>query len=237
MGRKSLKPGAMLGPLPAVMVTVGDMEISNIITVAWTGVLSTQPPRVYISVRPTRHSHAIISERGEFVINLTTSDLVYSTDYSGIYTGAKVDKFEKLGLTKADSLAVKAPTIAESPLALECRVFEVVHSGTHDIFMADVVNVSCDEDLIDQSGRICLERAGLIAYAHGEYFELGKFVGKFGFSAAKETKRAAAKGCGKASRGRTSSGSHVHAADKRKPSAAPKKRVKSNAVSTKGKKK
>ena len=194
MARRSLKPGAMHSPLPAVMVTVGDMETSNIITVAWTGILSTIPPRAYISVRPTRHSHAIICEKKEFVINLTTKELAYATDYSGVYTGAKVDKFEKLGLTKIASEAVSAPTIAESPLALECRVFDIVHSGSHDIFMADIVNVSCDESLLDENGRIRLDRAGLIAYAHGEYFELGKFVGKFGFSASKETKRRIASG-------------------------------------------
>ena len=188
MKRQSFKPGTLLAPLPAVMVTVGDMENSNIITVAWTGILSSEPPRAYVSVRPSRHSHKMLLEKGEFVINLTTEKLAYATDYSGIYTGAKVDKFEKLGLTKAESTVVSAPTIAESPLALECRVFERLSFGTHDVFMADIVNVSADEELLDEKGRICLERAGLMSYAHGEYFALGEKIGKFGFSAAKETK-------------------------------------------------
>lgn len=186
MERLNFNPGTLMSPLPAVMVTVGDGEQSNIITVAWTGILSTDPPRAYISVRPSRHSHKILTQTGQFVINLTTEKLCRATDYSGIFTGAKVDKFEKCGLTRAESKCVKAPTIAESPLSLECRVFEVMHSGTHDVFMADIVNVSVRDELLDEKGRICLERAGLIAYSHGEYFTLGKKIGKFGFSAAKK---------------------------------------------------
>ena len=188
MKRRDLNPGTLLSPLPAVMVSVGDMENANIITVAWTGILSSEPPRAYVSVRPSRHSHKMLLEKGEFVINLTTEALAYATDYSGIYTGAKVDKFEKLSLNKAKSKVVSAPTIAESPLALECRVFERLSFGTHDVFMADIVNVSADESLLDEKGRICLEKAGLMAYAHGEYYALGEKIGKFGFSAAKETK-------------------------------------------------
>ena len=189
MGRIHLKSGTLLAPLPAVMVSCGDMENSNIITVAWTGILSSDPPRAYISVRPSRHSHDILREKGEFVINLTTESLARATDYSGIFTGAKVDKFEKCRLTKCESKCVSAPTIEESPLSLECKVFEVIESGTHDIFMADIVNVSCREDIMDESGRICLERAGLMAYSHGEYYALGRRLGKFGFSAAKKTKQ------------------------------------------------
>ena len=189
MGRIHLKSGTLLAPLPAVMVTVGDMENSNIITVAWTGILSSDPPRAYISVRPSRHSHKILKDNGEFVINLTTEALARATDYSGIFTGAKVDKFEKSGLTKVESEKVSAPTIAESPLSLECKVFEVMESGTHDVFLADIVSVSCREDIMDEGGRICLEKAGLMAYSHGEYYALGKRLGKFGFSAAKKKKR------------------------------------------------
>ena len=165
MGRKSFKPGTLHAPLPAVMATVGTMENANIITVAWTGILSSDPARTYISVRPSRYSHKLLLESGEFVINLTTEALARATDYAGIYTGAKVDKFEKLGLTKVSSEVVKAPTIGESPLALECRVFEVLHFGTHDVFMADIVNVSCDDSILDEKGKICLERAGLMASA------------------------------------------------------------------------
>ena len=130
----------------------------------------------------------MLVESGEFVINLTTEKLARATDYVGIFTGAKVDKFEKCSLTKLESKCVSAPTIAESPLALECKVFEVIESGTHSIFLADIVNVSCDEALLDEKGRICLEKAGLITYSHGEYYTLGKKLGNFGFSAAKKKK-------------------------------------------------
>ncbi len=191
MARQNFKAGTLEAPLPAVMVSVGSMEEANILTVAWTGILSSDPPRTYVSVRPSRYSHKMISETGEFVINLTTESLAWATDYVGIYTGAKVDKFEKCRLTKAESKEVKAPTIAEAPVALECRVFDVIHSGTHDIFMADIVNVSCDEKLLDENGRICFEKAGLIAYSHGEYYALGKKLGKFGFSTDKKKKASA----------------------------------------------
>ena len=193
MERLNFNPGTLMAPLPAVMVSVGDGEKSNILTVAWTGILSSDPARAYISVRPSRYSHKFITETGEFVINLTTEALAKATDYCGVFTGAKVDKFEKCGLTRADSKCVKAPTIAESPLALECRVFEVIHSGTHDIFMADIVNVSCRPELLDEKGRICYERAGLLAYSHGEYYSLGKRLGKFGFAAAKKKHHAKGK--------------------------------------------
>ena len=186
MARQNFKAGTLLAPLPAVMVSVGDMENSNIITIGWTGILSSDPARTYVSVRPSRHSHKMISESGEFVINLTTEELARATDYCGVYTGAKVDKFEKCNLTKIESNCVKAPTIAESPLSLECRVFQVINSGTHDIFMADILNVSCRDELLDEKGRICFERAGLIAYSHGEYFSLGKKVGRFGYSTDKK---------------------------------------------------
>ena len=188
MARQNFKAGTLLAPLPAVMVSVGNAEEKNIITVAWCGILSSDPPRAYISVRPSRHSHKILKETGEFVINLTTEKLAIATDYAGIYTGAKVDKFEKCSLTAINSKCVSAPTIEESPLSLECRVFQVIESGTHDIFMADIVNVSCDEKILDEKGRICYDRAGLLAYSHGEYFALGRKVGKFGFSTDKKSK-------------------------------------------------
>ena len=189
MARQSFKAGALLGPLPAVLVTTGDMENSNVLTVAWCGILSTHPARAYISVRPTRHSYKMLRESGELVINLTTEALVRATDYSGVFTGAKVDKFEKCHLTRVASEVVAPPTIAESPLALECRVFEVMESGTHHVFMADILSVSCDEEILD-NGRICLDKAGLISYSHGEYFAQGKKLGKFGFSATKKKKKA-----------------------------------------------
>ena len=188
MARLNFKAGTLAAPLPAVMVSVGDMENSNIITVAWTGILSSDPPRTYISVRPSRFSHGMLMEKREFVINLTNEALALATDYVGVYTGAKVDKFEKCGLTKAESHEVSAPTIAEAPVSLECKVFDVIHSGTHDIFMADIVNVSCDESLLDEKGRICFERAKLIAYSHGEYYSLGRKLGKFGYSTDKKNR-------------------------------------------------
>ncbi len=189
MGRVDLKGGALLGPLPAVMVTVGDEENSNVLTVAWCGILSTDPARLYISVRPSRHSYKMLKKTGEFVVNLTTEPLAKTTDYVGIYTGAKVDKFAKCNLTRLPSKCVSAPTIAESPLSLECRTFEVIESGTHHIFMADILNVSVDEGFLDEQGKIRLDKAKLIGYAHGEYFALGKRLGKFGFSATKKKKR------------------------------------------------
>ena len=188
MARKDLKAGTLLGPLPAVMVTVGNAEESNVLTVAWCGILSTDPARAYISVRPSRHSHKMLMENGEFVINLTTESLVKATDYVGIFTGAKVNKFEKCNLTRVPSKCVAPPTIAESPLALECRVFQRIESGTHDVFLADILSTSCDESRMDEDGRLRLDKAGLISYAHGEYFALGKKVGKFGFSATKKKK-------------------------------------------------
>ena len=185
MARRSFKAGALTAPLPPVMVTVGDMENANIITIGWTGILSTIPPRTYISVRPQRHSYGILKKSGEFVINLTTKDQARTVDYVGIYTGAKVDKFKECGLTKVESKEVSAPTIKECPLALECRVIEVIPMGTHDVFIADIVSASCDDSILDDDGKIRFDKAGLLAYAHGEYYALGEKVGKFGFSTKK----------------------------------------------------
>lgn len=189
MSRRSFKAGALTAPLPPVMVSLGDMEESNIITIGWTGILSTIPPRTYISVRPERYSYKILKEKKEFVINLTTVDQARVVDYAGIYTGAKVDKFKECSLTKEPSKEVSCPTIKECPLALECRVVEIIPMGTHDVFIADIVSVSCDESIIDSDGKIRFDKAGLLAYAHGEYFALGEKVGKFGFSTKKTTKK------------------------------------------------
>ena len=188
MARKSFKAGALTAPLPPVMVTVGDMENANVLTVGWTGILSTIPPRTYVSVRPARHSYKLLKATGEFVINLTTANQARIVDYVGIYTGAKVDKFKECGLTKIESKEVKTPTIAECPLALECRVVEVIPMGTHDVFIADIVSVSCDDSILDEAGKIRFDKAGLLAYAHGEYYALGEKLGKFGFSTAKAAK-------------------------------------------------
>ena len=182
MARKHLKPGALTAPLPPVLVTVGEGENRNIITIGWTGILATHPARTYISVRPQRHSHTLLRRHGEFVINLATVDMAKKVDYCGLYTGAKVDKFTECGFTPIDSGEVSVPSIAECPLSIECRVVEVIPMGTHDVFIADIVGVSCDDSILDDAGRMCFEKANLLAYAHGEYFALGEKVGKFGFS-------------------------------------------------------
>ena len=188
MSKVKWKGGALIAPLPPVMVSCGDMEKSNIITVAWTGITNTVPPKTYISVRPTRHSYKIIKESGEFVLNLTPANLIKYADYCGIYTGAKVDKFAKCNLTKEAATEVACPIIAESPLSIECRVTDIIQLGSHDMFMADIVAVNVDEKLIDKNGKLDLSKAGLAAFAHGEYFELGKKIGYFGFSTAKKKK-------------------------------------------------
>lgn len=185
MAKINWKGGALLAPVPPVMVSCGDMESSNIITVGWTGIINTQSPKTYISIRKSRHSYGIIKDSGEFVINLTPKHLVREADYCGIYTGKKVDKFAKCKLTKAEAQLVSCPIIEESPLSLECKVFDIIELGTHDMFLADIVGVDVSEEIVDKNGRLMLDKADLVAYAHGEYFELGKKIGKFGFSTAK----------------------------------------------------
>ncbi len=189
MSRKHFKGGTLTAPLPPVLVTVGEGERANVLTVAWTGILASDPPKTYVSIRPSRHSYALLKEGGEFVINLPPDSLAKAVDCAGIFTGAKVDKFKKCGFTKEESRTVAPPTIAECPVALECRVTEVRPMGTHDVFVADILDVSCDERLLDEKGKIHMERAHLLAYAHGEYFALGRRLGVFGFSAAKKKKR------------------------------------------------
>jgi flavin reductase (DIM6/NTAB) family NADH-FMN oxidoreductase RutF len=170
------------------MVTVGDSEKYNVLTVAWTGILATVPPKTYISVRPSRHSHAILCERREFVINLPSADMARTVDFVGIYTGAKMDKFKRCGLTPCPSEKVSAPTIEECPIAIECRVTDILPMGSHDVFVADIVSVSCREDIMDSEGKMHFERADLLAYAHGEYYSLGERLGRFGFSTDKDNK-------------------------------------------------
>ena len=188
MAKINWKGSTLLGPLPPVMVSCGTMEESNIITVAWTGILNTHPPKTYVSIRPQRHSYHIIKESGEFTLNLTPARLIRAADYCGMYTGAKVDKFAKCGLTKEEGSEVACPSIAECPLSLECRVTDIIPLGTHDMFIADIVSVRADEALLDENGKLCMERADLAAFAHGEYFALGKKIGQFGFSAVKKKK-------------------------------------------------
>lgn len=188
--KRSFKPGTMLNPVPVVMVSCGNEEEKNIITVAWTGIVNSDPPMTYVSVRKERHSHSLIKETGEFVINLCTEELAFATDYCGVKSGGKVDKFKEQQLTAAPAEKVNCPVIRQCPVNLECRVKEIHEYGSHDMFVAEIVNVQVDEELIDASGRICLERAGLICYSHGEYFGIKKHpLGKFGYSVMKPKTR------------------------------------------------
>lgn len=186
--RKHLSPGALLAPVPPALVTVGEFDNANIITIGWTGILATQPPKTYISVRPSRYSYELLKKHNQFVINLPSVSLAKKVDYAGIYTGKKVNKWEKCGFTKQKSEKVDPPTIAECPIALECRVTDVIPMGSHDVFMADIVGVSCQENILDEEGKMRFDRANLLAYAHGEYYALGDVVGRFGFSTDKPEK-------------------------------------------------
>lgn len=179
--KKELKSGTLLAPVPAVMVSCGSAEKPNIITIGWCGITSTQPPKTYISVRPERYSYDLIKQSGEFVINLVPKSLAKSADFCGMYTGKKVNKFEKCSLTPINSRHVSAPTIKESPINIECRVTDIIPLGSHDMFLADIVGVCVDEALMDGE-KLCINRAHLCAYAHGEYYELSNRIGKFGFS-------------------------------------------------------
>ena len=183
MAKREMKPGTMLTPVPAVMVTCGSGEEANIITIAWTGIINSNPPITYVSVRKSRHSHKLISESGEFVINLTTEELAKATDYCGVKSGRDVNKIKDTGLTFEPAKEVSCPMITESPVNLECKVIEVKEYPTHDMFIAEIVRVHADEALYDKTDRIRLDRAGLLAYNHGEYFGLKKQpIGKFGYS-------------------------------------------------------
>lgn len=189
--KKSLKPGTMVYPIPAVMVSCGAVaEEYNIMTAAWTGTICSEPPMCYVSIRPERHSYDIIKRTGEFVINLTTVALAEATDWCGVRSGRDFDKFAHCGLTAERSAVVAAPSIGEAPVSVECRVRQIMPLGSHDMFIADVVNVAVDESLIDaQSGKLDLQRAGLLCYSHGEYFAVGDLVGTFGYSVKGSTKR------------------------------------------------
>ena len=185
MSKVTWKPGTFLYPLPAVMVSCGTMDKSNIITVAWTGILNTNPSIVYISVRPTRYSYNLIKEQGEFVINLTNKELAKATDWCGVKTGAKVDKFKEMNLHKEKAKFVKCPMIKESPVSVECKVIEIKELGSHHMFVAEVLAINANEKYIDENGAFDISKCDLIAYSNGHYYSLGKKVGKFGFSVQK----------------------------------------------------
>ncbi len=182
MKKQHWNGGAMLGPVPPALVSCGTVEKANALTIAWTGIINTIPPKTYISVRPERYSYDIIKESGEFVINLPTEKIVKAVDYCGCRTGAKEDKLAKCGLTVSPSVKISAPMIDQSPVSLECKVTDIIPLGSHHMFLADIVGVNVDEDLLDEKGKLHLSKAGLCAYAHGEYFSLGKKIGDFGFS-------------------------------------------------------
>lgn len=187
MAKQIWKPGNMIYPLPAVMVSVTDGEGNdNIITVAWTGTVCTNPAMAYISVRPSRYSYGMLKKTGEFVINLTTEKLAFATDFCGVRSGRDVDKFEKLNLTKEKAQYVSAPMIGEAPVSIECRVREVKELGSHDMFLADVLAVHADEAYMDKNNKFHLNDAGLLVYSHGEYLVGDRKVGTFGYSVKKK---------------------------------------------------
>ena len=187
MAKKTqLKPGTLLSPLPVALVSCASGEEKNLITIGWTGIINSEPPMTYVSVRKSRHSHRLIEESGCFVINVTTEEIVRAVDWCGVKSGRDFDKFRECGLTALPASCVEAPLVAESPINLECRVVETREYPSHDMFVAEIVAVHCDEDLMDEDGRIRLDKAGLVSYNHGEYFGLKKqALGRFGFSVMK----------------------------------------------------
>lgn len=188
MAKKIWKPGTFIYPIPAVLVTSGDMKNSNILTVAWTGILNTNPAIVYISVRPERYSYNLIKKNKEFAINLTNEKLAYATDWCGVRSGAKFDKFKEMKLTKEKAEFIKAPLIKESPVSIECKVIEERNLGSHTMFVAEVLSIDADEKYIDEKGAFDISKCDLIAYANGGYYKLEKKLGKFGYSVAKKKK-------------------------------------------------
>ena len=187
MAKEIWKPGNMLYPLPAVMVSMADGKGNyNIITIGWAGTVCTNPPMVSISVRPERYSFRILQETEEFVINLTTRQLAFATDYCGVKSGRDVDKFRELGLTALPARFVRAPLIGESPVNIECKVRRIIPLGSHHMFLAEVAGVQVSEEYMDESGKFELNSTDLVAYSHGEYFVLGEKIGKFGYSVKKK---------------------------------------------------
>ncbi len=183
------KPGNFVNPVPAVLVTSGDMKNSNIMTVAWTGTICSDPAMTYISVRPNRYSYKLIKESGEFVINLTTRDLTFATDWCGVKSGKDIDKFKEMHLTKQKANFVKCPLIAESPVSIECKVVEIKELGSHDMFIAEVLGINASNEYIDEKGAFDISKCDLIAYANGGYYTLDKKIGKFGYSVEKKKKK------------------------------------------------
>ena len=189
MSKVEWKAGTFIYPIPAVMVTSGNMEKSNIMTVAWTGILNTNPAMCYISVRPERYSYKLIKDSGEFVINLTNEKLVFATDWCGVKSGKDYDKFKEMKLTKEKANHVKCPLIKESPVSVECKVKEIKELGSHHVFIAEVLSIDADDKYIDEKGAFDISKCDLIAYNNGGYYSLDKKIGKFGFSVEKKNKK------------------------------------------------
>ena len=188
MPKKIWKAGAFEYPIPAALITSGDMENSNIMTVAWTGIINSKPPMVYVSIRPERYSYNIIKENKEFVINLTNENLTYATDWCGVKSGKDFDKFKEMNLTKEKANFVKCPLIKESPVSIECKVTDIKNLGSHSMFVAEVLSIDPDEQYIDENGEFDISKCNLIAYANGGYYNLGEKLGKFGYSVQKAEK-------------------------------------------------
>ena len=186
MAKQIWKPGTLAAPIPPMLVSCGTPENPNVLTAAWCGNVNSDPPKAYVSIRPERYSYNLIKESGEFVINLTTEQLLRATDWCGVKSGRDVDKFAACGLTAAPAAKVSAPLLAESPVNMECKVKQIIPLGSHDLFLAEVVACDVDESLLDEKGKLCLDKAKLIAYSHGEYFALGKQLGTFGYSVRKK---------------------------------------------------
>lgn len=186
MAKITWRAGTILAPLPPALISCGSVEKPNVMTAAWTGIIASDPAITYVSIRPTRYSHEIISATKEFVINIPTYKMLEATDFCGVKSGRNVDKFKETGLTPLACSKISAPQIAESPISIECRVIEIKNYGTHDMFTAEILAVDVDDDYINEKGALDIEKAGLLAYAHGHYYTLGRKVGSFGFSVNKE---------------------------------------------------
>lgn len=189
MSKITWKPGTMLAPVPPALISCGTVDKPNVMTAAWTGIIASDPAMTYVSIRPSRYSHALIKESGEFVINLTNLPLVKAADWCGVKSGRDIDKFKEMGLTAEACSEIKAPQIKEAPVSLECKVADIKNFGTHDMFLAEIAAVNVDDKYIDEEGKLWLEKAGLVAYVHGFYYTLGRKLGKFGFSVEKKPKK------------------------------------------------
>ncbi len=188
MEKLTWAPGAMLAPLPPALVTCGTGEKANIITIGWTGIINSKPPKTYISVRPERHSYSLLKEHGEFVINLPSVSLARAADLCGVKSGKDVDKFELCSLSREEGKTVSVPVISECPISIECKVTDSVLLGSHEMFVADITAVRVSPDVVDENGRMDIKKCDLLSYAHGAYFSLGKQIGTFGFSVRKKKK-------------------------------------------------